>query len=84
MSGTVAGSKKARETNYKLHGKDFYKRIGQKGGQNGKGPNYFGGFASSHAWAVECGRKGGRISRRTKKDDIDRAEEILEKESGRN
>lgn len=46
MSGTKAGGLKAKETNLKLHGKDFYSRIGHKGGVNGCGPDYKGGFAS--------------------------------------
>ena len=35
MAGTKEGGRKARETNYKVHGPDFYRRIGSKGGQNG-------------------------------------------------
>lgn len=42
MTGTLEGGRKARDTNYKVHGKDFYARIGQKGGRNSK----TGGFAS--------------------------------------
>lgn len=61
MAGTVEGGRKARNTNYKLHGRDFYRKIGQKGGQNG----HTGGFASMpYEKVAECGRKGGRISRR--------------------
>ena len=43
-----------------LHGADFYRRIGKKGGTISRG----GGFASSHELAVRAGRKGGTISRR--------------------
>lgn len=32
MSGTLEGGRKARDTNYKLHGKDFYAKIGKLGG----------------------------------------------------
>lgn len=69
MSGTKEGGRKARETNYMRHGKDFYKKIGQKGGRNG----YTGGFASEKigadgltGWqrAKIAGKKGGYISRR--------------------
>lgn len=61
MSGTVAGGKKAALTNIQLHGKDFYREIGRKGGQSG----HTGGFASMPKEKVqEAGRKGGRISRR--------------------
>ena len=35
MSGTKAGGLKASITNIKLHGADFYKRIGAIGGKNG-------------------------------------------------
>lgn len=81
VSGTLAGGRKARDTNYKLHGKDFYKRIGAIGGRNG----HTGGFAANPALAREAGRKGGKISRRgPAKDDIDKIEEELEKASGRN
>ena len=81
MSGTLAGGRKARDTNYKLHGKDFYKRIGAIGGRNG----HSGGFAANPELARMAGRKGGRISRRgPAKDDIDKIEEELEQEYGRN
>lgn len=60
MTGTVKGGLKARETNLARHGKDFYKRIGRKGGQNG----HTGGFASNPELARIAGRKGGSISRR--------------------
>lgn len=42
MAGTKEGGRKARETNIKKHGKDFYKTIGAKGGRLSKN----GGFAS--------------------------------------
>ena len=61
MVGTKIGGLKAAKTNKKLHGDNFYKRIGSKGGRNG----HTGGFASSHDRAVECGRIGGLLSRRT-------------------
>lgn len=61
MSGTKAGGMKAAKTNLEKHGADFYKRIGHIGGQNG----HTGGFAAMDPERVrECGRKGGRISRR--------------------
>ena len=81
LSGTLEGGRKARDTNYKLHGKDFYKRIGAIGGRNG----HSGGFAANPELARMAGRKGGRISRRgPAKDDIDKIEEELEQEYGRN
>ena len=80
MSGTLAGGRKARDTNYKLHGKDFYRIIGRKGGRNG----HTGGFAANPELARIAGAKGGKISRRgPAKDDIDKAEKVLEQESGR-
>lgn len=81
MSGTKSGGRKAAKTNIRLHGKDFYKRIGQIGGRNG----HTGGFAANPELARIAGRKGGAKSRRGPvKDDIDKIEEELDKEHGRN
>lgn len=88
MSGTKIGGLRARETNIKRHGEDFYRRIGAIGGRNG----HTGGFAANIELAKLAGAKGGRISRRTgvkngegktSNKDIDRAEQILEEESER-
>ena len=68
MAGTKAGALKSRAT---ILAKDpeFYKRIGQKGGQNGR----TGGFACTEVGndgltgaerAKIAGAKGGKISRR--------------------
>lgn len=65
MAGTREGGKKAAKTNKEKYGEDFYIRNGRKGGQNG----HTGGFAANRALAIIAGRKGGRISRRGKKDD---------------
>lgn len=63
MSGTKIGGLKAAATNRKLHGKNFYKEIGAKGGRAG----HTGGFASMTPEQVRaCGAKGGRISKRGK------------------
>ena len=62
MAGNSEGGLKARETIYKNHGKDFYREIGRKGGQNG----HTGGFASNPELARKAGAKGGRISKRGK------------------
>jgi general stress protein YciG len=62
MAGTKAGGQKAAATNIMRHGKEFYRRIGSKGGQNG----HTGGFASNPALARIVGAKGGRTSRRGK------------------
>ena len=63
MTGTKIGGIKAAKTNILRNGEDFYKRIGRKGG---KVCGICKGFAVSHEYASECGRKGGRISRRGK------------------
>ena len=60
MAGTKAGGAKAAATNREKYGKDFYSRIGQKGGRNGT----TGGFAANRELAKIAGQKGGRISRR--------------------
>jgi len=62
MAGTKAGGLKAVATNKKKYGKDFYKKIGAKGGKLGK----TGGFFANRELARVAGAKGGRISRRTK------------------
>ena len=62
MSGTKSGGLKARETNYKIHGTDFYKRIGRIGGKAGDPSNK--GFASNIERARKAGSKGGKISKR--------------------
>lgn len=94
MPGNRIGGKKAAKTNIARHGKDFFRVIGAKGGRNGHGPNYTGGFASTvvgadgmtgYERARKYGAIGGRKSRRGPVgDDIDRAEKILEEENGRN
>lgn len=62
MAGTKAGGLKARETNIKLHGIDFYKRIGSMGGKAGDPTKK--GFASNIERAKKAGAKGGKISKR--------------------
>lgn len=62
MAGTIEGGRRAAETNKKLYGKDFYKRIGVKGGQRGR----TGGFYVNRELARTAGAKGGKISRRKK------------------
>ena len=72
MSGTADGGKLAAATNVRKHGTDFYARIGAMGGKKGR----TGGFFANRELAREAGRKGGRISRRTKKED-----EVVAKEA---
>ena len=62
MAGTKAGGLKAAATNKSKYGKDFYFRIGKKGGEAGN----TGGFAANPELAKIVGRKGGLISRRGK------------------
>lgn len=62
MAGTEKGGKEAAKTNKKRHGKDFYAKIGAKGGKKSRG----GGFAANRELAREAGRKGGKLSRRSK------------------
>lgn len=64
MAGTKDGGTKAAATNKAKHGKDFYARIGAMGGKKGR----TGGFAANPELARIAGAKGGRISRRRKKD----------------
>lgn len=62
MAGTKLGGKKAAAKNL---AKDplFYAKIGAKGGRNGN----TGGFAANPELARIAGKKGGQVSRRTKK-----------------
>lgn len=64
MSGTKAGGAKARETNLKRHGEDFYAKIGSKGGKAVCSKPK--GFAANPELAKRVGAIGGRISRRGK------------------
>lgn len=57
------GGKAAAATNKSRYGTDFYAKIGAKGGKNG----HTGGFFKNRELARKAGAKGGRISRRTKK-----------------
>jgi uncharacterized protein len=69
MAGTKKGGELAAATNRARHGKDFYAKIGAKGGKKGR----TGGFASKVVGtdgltgaerAKQAGKLGGRISRR--------------------
>lgn len=63
MAGTKAGGKAAAKTNKAKYGADFYAKIGARGGVVGK----TGGFYANRELARTAGKKGGQISRRTKK-----------------
>lgn len=80
MAGTKAGGKKTAQTNLARHGKDFYSRIGKKGGASGN----TGGFASDvvgkdgltgRERASRAGRIGGLKSKRNRKKEIEENEE---------
>lgn len=60
MAGTKAGGLKAAQTNRTRYGKDFYRDIGRRGGQNG----HTGGFAANPELARIAGAKGGHMSKR--------------------
>jgi general stress protein YciG len=68
MSGTVDGGKQAAETNRERYGDDYYKVIGSKGGMrtiaDGAKPK---GFAQDIERARIAGAKGGKISKRPKR-----------------
>ena len=57
MAGTRAGGLKAAAKNKSKYGKDFYSRIGKKGGLNGR----TGGFYNNPELARHAGQKGGKI-----------------------
>jgi general stress protein YciG len=69
MSGSVTGGKKAYKTMVERYGVDengaslHHKRIGALGGKKG----ITGGFYSDRELARRAGAKGGKISRRGKK-----------------
>lgn len=60
MAGTKAGGLKASITNKKIHGEDFYKQIGAKGGR----ACGLKGFALNPELAKIAGSKGGKKSKR--------------------
>ena len=67
MSGTLAGGRKARDTNKKLYGDDYYVKMGAIGGKLGR----TGGFAAGEEGRKRAriyGAVGGRISRKVKKE----------------
>jgi|DEB19_MinimDraft_3_1074340.scaffolds.fasta_scaffold168364_1 hypothetical protein len=63
MAGTQIGGLRARDTNLKKYGKDFYRKAGSKGGKVSRG----GGFAygeQGKKLAQIAGSLGGKKSRR--------------------
>lgn len=63
MAGSIEGARKARDTNIRKYGPDFFRNMGRTGGL-AKNPNK--GFGSDRERASEAGRKGGTNSRRPK------------------
>ena len=64
MAGTKQGGKAAAAKNKAKYGPDFYAKIGAMGGRRGR----TGGFFANRELARIAGAKGGRISRRHKKE----------------
>lgn len=82
MAGTRTGGLQAAATNKALHGPDFYKRIGAKGGSV-KGTK--GGFASmTPEERSHWGTVGGAISRRGKATKDDKIEDTWKNPNYRN
>lgn len=70
MAGTREGGLKAAETNRKLYGKKFYEDIGRKGGRMSRYSHFSKGDVNEYGKrvnAVNAGRKGGMVSKRTKR-----------------
>lgn len=67
MAGNKIGGLKARDTNKRYHGADFYSRIGHLGGVGDRGNKADKGFGSMPKEKISAaGRKGGLISKRGK------------------
>lgn len=80
LAGTKQGGKKTAQTNLARYGKDFYSKIGKKGGASGN----TGGFASDvigkdgltgRERASRAGRIGGLKSKRNRKKEVEENEE---------
>lgn len=70
MPGTKTGGQRAAATNKARHGEDFYRILGAKGGSKGAKDGAIKGFAANIELARLAGAKGGKISRRTKKESM--------------
>lgn len=70
MAQTKAGAAKARETNIKKYGPDYYQKLGAMGGKKGSKDGAIKGFAAfDRDKLLQVSSKGGRISRRGKIND---------------
>lgn len=68
MAGTKEGGRNTAKTITERYGEDYYSRIGAVGGKKSK----TGGFFANRELARIAGAKGGRKSRRKKKNDNSR------------
>ncbi len=59
MAGTKEGGIKAAKSNIEKYGKDFYSKIGARGGK----AQVSKGFGANRELAVRAGRKAGTISK---------------------
>lgn len=66
MAGTKSGGAKARETNIKLYGEDYYRKIGAEGGKKGRTGGFYYSKVNGLDTHITAGKKGGTISRRKK------------------
>lgn len=64
MAGNKSGGLKTAVTNKQRYGENYYAEIGSKGGKLGR----TGGFFVHRDLARIAGAKGGRISKRRKKE----------------
>ncbi len=69
MSGSKIGGLKTAQTNKERRGADYYREIGRIGGSrtNTKPKGFAYAQANGLTWHIEAGRKGGKISKRSKK-----------------
>lgn len=60
----LTGGFLAAATNYERYGRDYYAKMGHKGGSKGAKDGVLKGFAANRALARTAGAKGGRTPRR--------------------
>jgi general stress protein YciG len=72
MAQTKEGAKKAVFSIKERHGDDYFKVIGAKGGK----ASGTGGFYANRELARTAGAIGGRVSRRTKQEKLNKENEV--------